>query len=67
MAHRSHDVSKQVRMGLGAGAAVLLFLITWVFTPWWVALIVTAVAAGIFLLSEHINWSAIDWSRLWEW
>lgn len=67
MAHRSHDVSRPMKIALGSSAALALFLVTWIFLPWWGAVLVTGGGALLFLVSEHINWSAIDWSRIWEW
>jgi hypothetical protein len=67
MAHRSHEMSRLTKVTLGMGAALGLFLVSWTFLPWWGAALVTAGAGLGFLVSEHINWSAIDWRRLWEW
>lgn len=67
MAHRSHDVSKPMKITLGVSAALALFLVAWIFLPWWGAALVTGGAALLFLVAEHINWSAVDWSRIWEW
>lgn len=67
MAHRSHDVSKPMKIALGSSAALALFLVSWIFLPWWGAALVTAGGALLFAVGEHINWSAIDWSRIWEW
>lgn len=59
--HRSHEMSKPTKIALGAGAALMFFLVTWVFLPWWGAVLVTAGAALLFTVAEHI-----DWSRIWE-
>lgn len=67
MAHRSHEVSKTLKITIGVSAALGLFLLGWIFLPWWVAALVTAGVTFLFLVAEHINWSAIDWRRLWEW
>jgi Flp pilus assembly protein TadB len=67
MAHRSHEVSRPMKIALGSSAALALFLVAWIFVSWWVAALITAGGALLFLVAEHINWSAIDWSRLWEW
>ena len=67
MAHRSHEVSKPTKIMLGTSAALALFLVAWIFLPWWGAALVTAGGVMGFFVSEHINWSAIDWRRLWEW
>lgn len=67
MAHRSHEVSKPLKIALGSSASLAAFLVSWIFLPWWVALIVVIAGVALFLVAEHINWSAIDWTRIWEW
>lgn len=67
MAHRSHEVSKPMKIAMGVSAALALYLISWIFLPWWGAVLVAAGGVLLFVVAEHINWSAIDWQRLWEW
>jgi hypothetical protein len=67
MAHRSHEVSRPMKIALGSSASLALFLVGWIFLPWWVAALVTGAVVALFLVAEHINWSAVDWSRIWKW
>jgi hypothetical protein len=67
MAHRSHEVSRALKIALGVSASLAAFLVMWIFLPWWVALLATCGLATLFAAAEHINWSAVDWSRIWEW
>jgi len=66
MAHRSHSIGRPTKIFLGTMTSLGFFLVMWSFLPWWYALLATVGAVLLFLAAEHINWSAIDWSRIWE-
>jgi hypothetical protein len=66
--HRSQrDLPPLVKLGINGVVNTAVFLVAWVFMPWWLALILAFAGVLAFIAAEHIDWSAIDWDRLWEW
>lgn len=68
MAHRSPgELSPLTKLGINAVVNTLVFLVAWIFMPWWLALILAFCGVVAFIAAEHIDWSAIDWDRIWDW
>lgn len=67
MAHRSQQIGPLADLAIKAAVNTVVFLVAWIFLPWWLALILAFCGFIGWFLAEQVDWADIDWTGWIEW
>jgi hypothetical protein len=67
MSHRSGELGLAAQLTIKAAVNTVVFLIAWIFMPWWAALILAFLGFFAWWGAEQVDWSEIDWGSWWDW